>query len=379
MEFWLDKNKCTGCAACANACPRKAIEMVKDELGFYYPKFLPNCVNCGICKRVCDGRLENGIKSSSLPRVFAAWSNDRQIRFNSTSGGIFSEIAKNVLSEGGKAFGAMFNKDMHLLHSSINTFDEIDKIRQSKYLQSDISFSFFETKKALQEGIKVLFCGSPCQIAGLYSFLGQKYDNLITVDFVCRGVNSPKAFSSWMKEIEENENKKIKRVWFKYKVDGWGKSPRCTKVIFDDNSSKVFKGKDNKYMSAYLGPNLFIRPSCGDCDFKGFPRLADITVGDFWKIDSTLDDDLGTSLVLINTTKGESVFNGIKESIHFYEKDFNSIFEGNVCINDSVHINPKSALFLKSLDKIPFSKAYKKYGKSSFFQRAVRKITKVFK
>ena len=165
-------------------------------------------------------------------------------------------------------------------------------------MQSAIGDIFFKIKTYLHNGKTVLFCGTPCQVSGLYAFLGKRFDNLITIDFICRGVNSPKAFISWIDEIEKQEHKKVKKVWFKYKQEGWKASPKCTRVDFYDNSFKVYFGAKNLYMSAYLGPNLFIRPSCGKCDFKDFPRVADLSLGDFWKVDKSLDDDLGTSLIM---------------------------------------------------------------------------------
>lgn len=376
-DFWLEKNKCTGCGACKNVCPKNAIDLLPDEYGFIYPIIGNDCINCGLCEMVCKKRGEITSNNRS-PEILAGWTLDPQIRYTSTSGGVFSELAKVVLSSNGVVFGATYNEEMLVAHTCIRSNREIASVSQSKYLQSSIGETYKNAKKELVDGVTVLFCGTPCQIAGLYAFLGKKYSNLITMDFICRGVNSPKAFKSWITEIETIEGKKIKKVWFKYKEDGWKASPKCTRIDFDDGSYKVYKGEKNLYMSAYLGPNLFIRPCCGECDFKSFPRLADLTVGDFWKIDASFDNDCGTSMIMVNTIEGHTLLEKAKQSLELYEQNIDDIFDGNVCINNSVNINPRSEAFLKELDTLPFSKAVKLYTNDGLLIKIKRKIKRLF-
>ena len=376
IDNWIEKDKCTGCSACANVCPKRAITMDADEYGFIHPHISDECIDCGLCKRVCERRMSKGYFEIK-PDIYAAWSKDNNLRFCSTSGGVVTEIAKYVINNNGVVYGASYDSDNSVKHISVDTIEKIELIRQSKYLQSKIELSFLSVKNDLIAGKNVLFCGSPCQISGLYAFLGKDYDNLLTVDFVCRGVNSPKAYNSWIKEIESSRGKTVKRVWFKYKEKGWKNSPKCSRIDYSDGTYEVFYGKDNLYMAAYLGPNLFIRPSCGQCDYKYFPRVADISVGDFWKVCTSLDDDLGTSLLMINSAKGRKALEGIRDNLYIFAQNYDEIFDGNHCINNSVKINPRSKSFLLALDKMSFSQAVKRYSKKSIISKIRSKISRI--
>ncbi len=296
------------------------------------------------------------------PNTYAVWSKNKEIRYCSTSGGAFSEFAKVILLNGGIVIGASYNESNLVEHTIISEFNELNKIRQSKYLQSTIGDIFKKIKKQLTLEKLVGFCGTPCQIAGLYSFLGKNYDNLLTMDFICRGVNSPKAFKSWLNEVETQEHSKVNKVWFKYKDGGWKSSPTRTRLDFEDGHFKVLEGEKNLFMYGYLTSNLYIRPCCGNCKFKGVPRKSDVTFADFWGIEKNLDDDKGTSLVLINSDKGKKLFNKAKKNLNYYERDFNEIFNGNPMFISSTEIPVEAHDFLCDLDKMTFSDSLKKYG-----------------
>lgn len=378
MKIWLKKNQCTGCGACSNICPKGAIEMIEDECGFKYPVINQSkCINCGLCKKTCP--IVSKFESNRLnePKVYATWSKDEENRYISTSGGMFFELAKYIIKNKGYVIGARYNKDNMVEHYLVNDLKGVEELRQSKYLQSDTKNIFKETLETLKSKKLVLFAGAPCQIAGLMKFLKKDYDNLITVEFICRGVNSPKAYRAWLSEIEKLENSKVTKVWFKYKVNGWKSSPRCTRVDLANGNYRIYNGDSNKYMSGYLGPNLYIRPSCGNCYFKNLPRQADITLADFWGINSNLDDDKGTSLVLLNSKKGIDIFEKINNNINYNERKFNEILEGNGCFNNSVHINSKSEKFLKSLTADNFSKQVNKYTKFFILTKIKNKIKKI--
>ena len=375
-----DKKKCTGCATCSNICPKGCILMMEDEMGFQYPVVNhEKCIECKICEKRCPVLNEERPKHHEKPTVYAARTKNSNLRYCSTSGGIFSELAACVIEQGGVVCGAKYDENNLVEHFLIENVQDIEKIRQSKYMQSRIGDIYQNIKKQLQSKRLVAFCGTPCQVAGLYQYLGKEYENLMTFDFICRGVNSPKAFQHWLKEIEEENRSKVTRVWFKYKQNGWKASPRCTRVDFSNGQFKVYSGSDNTFMCGYLGPNLYIRPSCGDCSFKGTPRLGDITLADFWGLDSVLEDDGGTSMVMINSFKGEDLFLKLKERIEYEEHDFSEIGAGNVCADGSVTINPKSELFLKSLGSAPFSKLVEKYSKPNFPVRVLKKAKKIVK
>ena len=302
------------------------------------------------------------MKRFSEPITYAAWSKDETVRFSSTSGGAFTEFAKGILAKDGVVAGAKYNKQNMVEHCIIDSVDELWKIRQSKYISSLPKNVYLDIKQCLEQGKIVGFCGSPCQVAGLYSFLGYEPENLITMDFICRGMNSPKALKSWINEIEKKENSRVSRIWFKYKEGGWKSSPRRMRLDFENGHYTIIEGQKNLFMNGYLTSNLYIRPCCGKCGFKGYPRESDITFADYWGVDAKLDDDKGTSLVLLNSEKGEQLFDTISDNMTFYKMEFNSIFGGNPMFEKSVVLPKERELFLKDLDHLSFSKALQKYS-----------------
>lgn len=376
-QFWLNKDECTACAACANICPQNVIQMNNDRYGFSYPVISDGCINCNACQNVCDKRSLYADLNEKTPKTYAAWSQDEKTRFTSTSGGIFSELSHVILEKGGCIAGAQYNRDNMVEHVLIKDEEGLNRIRQSKYVQSDIGFVFREIKKVLEEGKLVAFCGAPCQVAGLYAYLGKKHDNLITFDFICRGMNSPKAYRAWLDELEKMQGSRVSRVWFKYKSGGWKKSPRCTRVDFINGNHIILDGNENLYMMGYLQGNLYMRPSCGNCQFKGAPRQGDITLADFWGLDEMIDDDKGASMVLVNNEKGAQLLDEVRERLTLYERSFDEIFAGNVCFDKSVEISPYSMKFLAGLDAIGFSKAMKRYGRMPIVTRAIKKIIRM--
>ena len=385
MEMWIEKKDCTGCGACSNICPVNAIKMVEDECGFMYPKIdNEKCINCGACKRTCPVFEKRKNSNYEKPKVYAGWSKDENTRYTSTSGGMFTEFTLPLVNEGGYVIGAAYDDNNMVKHIAVNNKTGLEKLKQSKYVQSKTGNIYKETKLLLDENKKVAFCGAPCQIVGLKNFLKKDYEHLLTIEFICRGMNSQKAYRMWLKQIENKENKRIKRVWFKYKINGWKKSPRCTRIDFEDDTYKVYNGDNNTYMTGYLGPNLYIRPSCGECKFNGVQRQADITLADFWGIKKELDNDKGTSLILINSEKGMKYFNKIKNKIFYEERNIEEIYEGNMCFNNSVTINKNSSKFLKELSDNNFDKLIKKYDNSNSTMSKVKKkvkqiITKIIK
>lgn len=362
-----DKRLCSGCAACFNICPKECISMEIDSCGFEYPSVdKVICINCELCNGVCPIINKEKLKVGEPLSVNAAWSKDVELRYNSTSGGIFSEIAKCVVRQGGVVAGAAYRQNHMIEHQIVKDETGIVKLRQSKYAQSSIG-DVYKTIKVLIKNHIVLFCGTPCQIAGMKSFLGKEEGNLITMDFICRGVNSPKAYRAWLNEIESRCNTKIIRVWFKYKEDGWKKSPRCTRLDFSNGDIVIQKGEQNSFMCGYLESNLYIRPSCSKCKFKGRNRYSDITVGDFWGVNPNFDDDKGTSFVQINTAKGDELIKSIQQNVHIYSYSVDDIGKGNICMDNCVEIHPKSEEFLQRIgEDIPFTRLVNKYTNNTW-------------
>ncbi len=379
MVLWIEKNQCTGCASCANICPVNAIEMQSDSNGFEYPVIDKNvCIHCKACEQTCLKRMSKENGNHTIPKTYAAWSREEDIRFHSTSGGAFSELAKVILQKDGVVIGAEYEKENLVRHIVIKHTNELKKIRQSKYIQSSMGYVFREIKNYLNSGKSVVFCGCPCQVSGLYTYLEKEYSNLVTIDFICRGVNSPKAYKAWLSEIEKNMGSKVVKVWFKYKKEGWKKSPRCTRIDFENGESLVFEQKDNLFMEGYLSYNLYMRPCCGECQFKGIPRRADITLADFWGLEKKLDDDKGASMILLNNRRGEELFEQAKPQMKVFERNFDEIFKGNTYFDKSVKISDKSLDFLRELDIKPFSKVLKKYTYIPIYKKIRKKLKNFF-
>lgn len=375
-----DKKDCTGCGACLNACPKDCIKMHTDEFGFLYPNIdISKCINCDKCQNVCP-ILKNEIKQlNKIPEVYAAWSKNEKVRYYSTSGGIFSEIAYSILRQGGKVVGAAYNNENMVEHIIIDSYSGVEKLRQSKYIQSKVGFIYRLIKKELNAGEYILFVGSPCQVAGLKKYLKTDFDNLITVDFICRGMNSTKAYRYWLNEIEKKYNSKVKQVWFKYKKFGWKDSPMCTKVTMENGKEYITHSEKNFFMRGYLEKNLYLRPSCSKCQFKGIDRESDITIADFWKVPKEYDDNLGTSMVMINSNKGKFLFDTSKEKITFYKRDFNEILKGNVCFRQSPTLNPKGEEFLLRLGEKDFSRLISEYAPISYKKIIKEKLSRTKK
>lgn len=370
-----DKTNCTSCSACYSICPVQAIRMVVDKEGFKYPKVdKEKCINCGLCNKICPILNRKQIQNRKRkPTVIAAWSKTENTRIDSTSGGVFSELAKAMYSENGYVAGAVYNKEWMVEHIISNQEEDLENLRSSKYLQSNINDTFKKIKEKLEDGKKVLICGSPCQISGLYQYLQKEYENLYTCDFICRGMNSPKIFKKYLENLENKYNSKIKKIKFKNKIHGWHNF--STKIDFENGKSYIGGRYVDSYMVGYLQHNAFIRPSCYECQFKGLPRVADITLADFWgieKIDSSMDNDKGTSMILINSSKGEKLFEKIKNNLQYKEIKSNNILNENVCANKSVEKSEIREKVFQEIDQLNYNELSEKYFPSPNLPKRIK-------
>ncbi len=315
----IGEERCAGCYGCYNKCPNEAIKMVFDDKGFIVPKInWEKCANCGLCSIACP--VNNIVKTKCLqtPDVYGAWSKDENIKQSSSSGGIFTEIAKLVLSDGGMVFGVTYNRKLNQAeHTMIKSEDDLVKLRGSKYLQSNVGNSYRDVLRLIQKGKKVLFSGVPCQIAALNTFLkGNKYSqNVITCEVVCHGVPSQLAFNKYLEYLQNKTDSTVTCYDFRNKRHGW--ENYGTKIMFSNNEEIFQAHKKDLFMRGYL-KNVYLRKSCYSCLFSKLPRVADITLGDFWglsglKFKEIKDKEIknGASIVLLNTKKGIEIFSAI--------------------------------------------------------------------
>jgi len=365
------KELCCGCKACGDACPKKAITFKTDIEGFWYPEVNKDlCVDCGLCEKVCPIINIDSLKKNDLPQseCHAAINKNIEVRFDSTSGGLFSALADATYKAGGYVGGAIFTEDYGVKFFISNDKKDLTALRSSKYLQSDTEGLYLAVRDLVKAGEKVLVCGSPCQMAALRAFLKKDYENLIIVDFICRGTNSPKVFRKYLDYLEERFGSKV--VYFKAKNKELGWRQLTSKVCFE-NGKTLYDTKDTSYYAAgYLNTGVYTRPSCYDCKFKGFPRISDITLADLWGaekiVGKELDQDIGTSLVMLNSSKGQKYFDTIKNSINEKIIPFESILARNPALVKP--LNPPLVdrdKFYQDLDQHPFKEVAGKYIKRS--------------
>ncbi|MGM9661063.1 MAG: Coenzyme F420 hydrogenase/dehydrogenase, beta subunit C-terminal domain [Faecousia sp.] len=304
------KENCCGCGACAQACPRGCITMAADSEGFLYPQVdEAKCVHCDACNRVCP--MEAHEKQAASVCAYAAYTDDASLRQNSSSGGIFSVLAQWVLENQGVVFGAAFDEDFSVYHRVIQSPEELGILRGSKYLQSRTENTYSEVKQLLESGCMVLYTGVACQIAGLKRYLKKEYPLLFTADVLCHGVPSPLVWQNYLRHQEALHNSSAESVNFRGKTFGWKQF--SMEITFRSGETYCVPHGEDPFMNLFL-ENICLRPSCHSCRFKGFPRSSDLTLGDAWGIDGTMpemDDDHGTSLVLVNSKKGRELLDQI--------------------------------------------------------------------
>lgn len=305
---------CCGCSACFNICPVQAITMQEDREGFKYPKIDErSCINCGKCEKACPVLHAETAGRTLHPAFYAVWNRQDEARLSSSSGGVFRVLAEDVLVDGGVVYGAAFDVHNRLRHVRAESADALVPLTGSKYVQSEIGTAFCQVRADLKNGRRVLFTGTPCQVAGLYAFLGGDDANLLTADVLCHGVPSPAVFERYLESLGVGEKCRIE---FRNKDNGWKKY----EVVVGDRVHETFRA--NAYMKGFLS-NLYLRPSCASCRFVGCRRPGDLTLGDFWgagNFRKRYDDDKGTSLVLLNSPKARSIFQTLQDKFSLAEQ-----------------------------------------------------------
>lgn len=360
-----NKEDCCGCNACGDICAQEAIDFKTDIEGFWYPEIDgEKCTNCGLCEKVCPIINVKELRKNDLDKsiCYAAEHNNFEVIFDSTSGGLFTALADKTYADGGYVGGAVFDENFLVRHFISNEKSDILKIRNSKYLQSDLCRFFKDTKECLKTGKQVLVCGCPCQMAALRSFLSINYNNLIIIDFICKGNGSPKAWRKYLDSYEERYGSPVVYAKAKSKEYGWRNLTQ--KAVLENGKWCYEKRNESNYTIGYNVKNVLCRPSCYNCQFKGFPRIADITLGDFWGIEKIRkDNDLGTSLVMINSQKGMAYFEKIKGEINCFDTSFENVLSGNLHLTKSIVASPdiNREYFYADLDKMSFTEISEKY------------------
>lgn len=372
-----DKEKCCGCYGCYSICPANAIEMKEDKKGFKYPIInKEKCINCNLCEKICP--IINKKNVNNNPKAYAAYNIDSEVRFNSSSGGIFSLLAEKILENNGVVFGATFDKNFMVYHRKIKSIGELELLRTSKYVQSVIGETYKECKEELENGKNVLFTGTPCQINGLYKYLQRKYDNLYTQDIICHGVPSPKVWRKYLEFRRKKDAKQPVRINFRHKENGWN---LYALLLQYNNSAYKTNHSNDLFMQAFLR-NACLRDSCYNCSFKDKNRISDITLADFWGIDKIspkMNDNKGTSLVIINSIKGQKIFDSISKKMKFEEVNFEESIKYNLSMTTSASKHKSSEEFFENLDALDFDVLVKKYSKDSDFIliKVLRKFKRV--
>ncbi len=374
------KEDCCGCNACGDACPKGSITFQTDIEGFWYPVVnKETCIDCHLCEKVCPVINVGELKKNDFekPKCRAAVSKNIMTRFASTSGGMFSVLALQMYRQGGYVGGAVFDEGWMVSQHISNDKNDLERIRGSKLHQSDSQGFYSKVKGLLQQGEKVLVCGLPCQMAALRAFLKKDYENLIIVDLLCRGINSPKVFRKWLDFLEEEYGAKAQHFRIKNKELGWRQL--TTKVEFE-NGKVLYDTRDTNYFTiGYLHTGVYCRPSCYECKFKGFPRIADISIGDFWgagnSIGKELDQDLGTSVVLLNSDKGKRYYNSCAAKLREKEVPLDVVVKGNPALVSSL-LPPKVNRedFYKDLDQKTFKEIAAKYIRRPIDEKASWKL-----
>ncbi len=387
MSYLTDKRveHCCGCNACVQICPVSCISMEMMD-GFYYPKIKEEkCIHCNLCKSVCQYEKDNIAwkKNQSVIDVYAGWSRDEQEVSQSTSGAIFPVLAKYVIDNDGVVYGTILDDNQMALVSSAFTLEEVDAMKGSKYIRSDTKNTYKQVKEQLLKDKMVLYTGTPCQIAGLRTFLKKDYENLICVDLVCHGVPSELLMKYYKKYLEEKYGSRIIEFKFRHMAEGAMQSEYCIKF---DNGFIIKEALGvNEYSKTY---NSLIAhmPACMECPYTNLKRNGDITIGDFWgigKINLDEQNEKGTSLIIVNSEKGKKLIESINDKLKLYVHEIHEAVPYNPPLSHCNKPHPWRKKFLKALEKEGFEKTHRKYikvgNKILLGYRALRKVKTLVK
>ena len=357
-----DSKLCTGCTACANICPNGCITMTFNAYGFCFPEIdSESCVECGACRSACPVLNRNN-EHSEKTAAYAAFSNNTEIREESSSGGIFTELAAEIIKRGGVVYGAAYDESFRVFHRCAQTLEETAPLRGAKYAQSELGESFSSIRKRLKNGQSVLFSGTPCQIAGLKAFLKHDYENLFCVDLVCHGVPSPMVWEKYVRYRAASDCNGVmpQSVNLRCKSSGWSRYSYSVDFSYGNSMRYLRKNGDDPFMKLFVN-DYILRESCGFCREKGYNRKSDITLGDFWgiwDIAPEMDDNRGTSLLLTHSKKGESLLKSVRDRIEIKQVSPEETSRMNpAMLHSAIHKKERKAI-LDSIAQGGFNPTY---------------------
>lgn len=375
------KENCCGCEACVQVCPVHCISYNADKEGFYYPSADNKlCIHCNLCEKVCP--VINQATINLPEKAYAVQNPNDEIRKVSSSGGIFTQLASQIIREGGVVFGARFDKDWNVVHDFTETIEGLQAFQGSKYVQSRIGNSYQTAEQYLKKGRKVMFTGTSCQIAGLKKFLRKEYENLLAVDLICHGVPSPLAWQKFLTDcLDEHKTtrKNLLTFSFRDKQSGWKKYQSTYTILKEigvnnHTISHSLKYEENSYMQAFLN-DYTLRPSCYQCPAKSGKSCSNITLGDFWGINQMaleLDDDKGCSLLIIHHKSTEDwIQNELSLSNSFLLDD---VVPYNPSLKNPVKAHINRAYFFHLLKTKGFNESWKLVNSSNILYRLIRRL-----
>lgn len=324
-KVYLDKKDCFGCTSCYNTCPTKAITMERDEEGFLYPEIgQALCIDCNKCINICPKLQEGHYKEKDNPEFYVAKHKSNDVLMKSTSGGMFTALSDVVLKKGGVIYGVDYDDDFNVLHRRAETVEERDRMRISKYVQSNLTDIFTQIKKDLKEKKYVLFTGTPCQTAGLRGFIGKSplAKNLYICDVICHSIPSPLIWEDYKKLLEKEQGGKLTDVQFRSKIIDWSRENSNKTFLYKTTANEEIHN-DERYYKLFFGKKTIMRPSCEDCNYTDIHRASDITIADYWGIEKYAPewmDVKGVSVILVNNEKGAKLLEECSKNIHFEKR-----------------------------------------------------------
>lgn len=378
-------SECCGCGACLNICPKNAISMRKDDAGFIYP-FVDKdkCINCGLCEKVCNYR-KTSKDNNSVISSYASCTIDKDVIINSASGGIFAQIASNILKNSGIVYGATLEKindEWCCHHKRVKDLKGLLKLQGSKYIQSDIENTYSLAKQDLNDGKIVLFSGTPCQISGLYGYLnGKNYDNLYTIDIICHGVPNNSLFNKYLSFLENKYKKKI--IDFKFR----DKTKKCGyyfKILFEDGSFEVLPAYQSSYYQLFLDSDTS-RENCYSCPYSNLKRPGNISIGDYWGIskeypeyvkNKKMDERYGISCLIVNNTHGNELIDKFGNDLLLLDSNVQKIVKHNHQLSHPSIPKGNRKKVYNLLENNYYCELSSYYKKRYFIKNIIKKVIK---